>query len=199
MNLHPDDIYHTVLISEILQGNVNAFEVIVEKYHPIVAKIVLKHVPRENAEEIAQDSLVRVFQSLKNYKGIQPFKHWLSKITLNCCYDYWREKYKNRETPISSLPESGSRQVEKLLAERSEDAFLQEAQRKETIELLQWALDQLSLDDRMLLNFTFFDGYSHAETAELLEWSVANVKTHSFRARSKLREILSRVIPETEG
>jgi len=191
-----EDIFHTVLIYEILQGKINSFEFLIQKYHSTVSKIVLKHVPRTFAPEIAQEAFVRAYESLRSYKGTHPFKHWLSKITLNCCYDFWREKYKNREIPESALSEAGRKNIDKLLAAQSEEAFFCQAREKETIELLDWALDQLSVDDRMVLTLIYFEGCSIAEVAEFLDWTESNVKVHSFRARQKLREILSKVLPE---
>jgi RNA polymerase sigma-70 factor (ECF subfamily) len=52
-------------------------------------------------------------------------------------------------------------------------------------------LGRLSAEERIVLEMIYFEGLSGKEVAELLGWSIANVKIHSFRSRRKLRKLLS--------
>jgi RNA polymerase sigma-70 factor (ECF subfamily) len=191
MNALVGDSSDAEIIGEVLAGNVNAFEALLERYECYVSGIATRHVPRESVREVAHDTFLRAYQSLKTFKGEKPFKHWLSKIAVRCCYDFWRAHYRNRERPISAISDEGRDWVAGVLSEASMESFTEHSSRSEAITLLHWALDRLSAEDRTVLTLTWLEGYSVREAAERLGWSVPNVKVRSFRARKKLRKVLS--------
>jgi len=179
------------IIGDILNGNNNVFEILLDRYQNHVFQIVKKHVPRQNVPEVAQETFVRAFQSLGNFQERRPFKHWLAKIAVRCCYDFWREHYQNREVPASAISDDCRIWMENILADQSLE---EEKERQEARELLEWALGQLSPADRTVLTLTYLEEYPVAEAAELLGWSVINVKVRSYRARQKLRKVIEKII-----
>lgn len=196
MNRAPTDFTEADIIRQVLEGNVDAFELLLDRYQGHVSRIVLKHVPRDGVEEVAHETFIRAFQSLNNFKGREPFKHWLSTIAVRCCYGFWREQYKHRETPVSSMSQDCQEWLDTLLSERSQECLAHHAQRHEALSLLHWALAQLSAEGRIVLTLTYLEEYSVAEAAKLLGWNVSNVKIRSYRAKKKLRKILSEAFPE---
>lgn len=179
------------IVRRITDGDVNAYEHLVKKYKRYVFKIVNKHIPYEQVEETAQDVFVRAYQSLPNFKKKSSFKQWLAKITVRTCYDFWRKAYRNRELPMSSLTENQKDWLGKVIAEQASQAFYEEGAQKEAAEVLNYALDRMSAEDRMVLELIYLEGLSGKEAAALLGWSVANVKIRSFRARKKLHKLLT--------
>jgi RNA polymerase sigma-70 factor (ECF subfamily) len=182
------------VIREILEGDVNAFATLLERYEGYVCRIVTKHVPRDRIEEVAHETFVRAYRSLKTFKAKTPFQHWLSRIAVRCCYDFWRQHYRNRETTLGSVPEGGQRCIQSLLDDRSAESFAEHARSHEPLRLLRWAMDRLSAEDRVVLTLIHLEEHTVAEAADLLGWSVPSVKTRAFRARRKLRKALSRAI-----
>jgi RNA polymerase sigma-70 factor (ECF subfamily) len=182
------------IVRQVLDGYVNAFESLLLRYKELVLKIVNKHVPYSDVEETTQDVFVRVYKSLPNFKGKGDFKQWLSSITVRTCYDYWRKSYRSREVPMSSLTEKHQEWLEGVLAEQSEQSIYDRGLKNEARELLDWALGKLSAEDRMVLELTYLEGLSGKEAADLLGWSIANVKVRSFRSRKKLQRLLTRVM-----
>lgn len=187
----PDD---ASVIRDILTGNINSFEILIDRYQDHVAQIINKHVPRDNSPEVAHDTFVQAYQSLRSFKGTSPFKHWLSKIAIRCCYDFWRGYYKRQEGLVCPLSDDCYSFVSHLLSDQS---WEQEKERIEARDLLQWALGQLSAAERTVLTLTYLNEYSVAESAELLGWSIPRVKIQSFRARRKLRAILAKILPQS--
>ncbi len=61
---------------------------------------------------------------------------------------------------------------------------------------MDWALEILSAEDRMVIELVHLEGYSAKEAGRLLGWSTANVKVRSFRSRKKLRRLLDRALKE---
>jgi RNA polymerase sigma-70 factor, ECF subfamily len=186
----PDD---SAVIRNTLRGDINSFEILIDRYQDHVVRIVRNHVPRDDVPEIAHDTFVRAYQSLGGFKGTGPFKHWLSKIAIRCCHDFWRSYYQMQPNLTGPLPDECREWVDNLLADQSPE---REAERMEARDLLQWALGQLSAADRTVLTLTHLNEYSVAEAAELMDWSVIRTKVQSHRARKKLRKILAKILPE---
>ena len=179
------------IIRQVIDGNVNAFETLLKRYEGLVLRIVKKHVPSSEAEEIAQNSFIRAYQSLATFKGTGDFKQWLSAISVRACYDYWRNAYRSRETPMSSLTEKHRKWLEEVVSDQSEWSLHEKGRREEAREVLDWALEHLSTEDRMIIELIYLEGLSGKEAADLLGWSISNVKVRSFRSRKKLKKILA--------
>jgi RNA polymerase sigma-70 factor (ECF subfamily) len=186
----PDD---ALVIRNILRGNINSFAILMDRYQDHVSRIVRKHVPRDDAPEVAHDTFVQAYQSLGGFTGTGPFKHWLAKIAIRCCHDFWRGYYQNQENLAGPLPDDCRDWVDHLLSDQSAE---RDAQRVEARDLLQWALGQLSASERTVLTLTHLNEYSAAEAAALLDWSVIRIKVQAHRARKKLRKILAEILPQ---
>jgi RNA polymerase sigma factor (sigma-70 family) len=75
-------------INLIIEGDSNAFAVLVDRYKNMVFSLALKMVKnREEAEEVAQDTFIKVFKSLVKFKGDSKFSTWVYKVTYNTCLD----------------------------------------------------------------------------------------------------------------
>lgn len=194
MQNDPSHLEDTEAIARVLEGDVNAFEVLVVKYRGLVFKIVRKHVPYQEAEETAQEVFVRAFQSLPLFKGKSGFKSWLGSIAVRTCYDFWRKSYKSREVPVSSLSESQKAWLEGALSERADRVLAERDSTEESRKVLDQALDRLTPEERIVLELIYLEGLSIREAAELTGWSMANVKVRSFRSRRRLRKIVEDLV-----
>jgi len=182
----------SVIIKQVLRGDVNAFECLMDRYGDLVTKIVKKRVQHNDVEESIQNVFIRVYKSLGNFKGNEGFKQWMASIAVRTCYDYWRTFYRCKEMPMSSLSEKHRGWLEQTISEMSEDSLHEKGSQAEAKEILDYALGKLSAGGRAVLELIHLEGYSVKEAAKLLGWSVANVKIRAFRSRKKIREILSK-------
>jgi len=180
----------TEIVRRVINGDVNAFESLLIRYKDTVLKIVKKHVPYNDVEETIQNVFLRTYQSLPSFRGESGFKQWLSSIAVRTCYDFWRKTYRSREVPMSVLTEKHQNWLEQVITEQSEQAINEKGSQNEARELLDWALGRLSAEDRMVMELVYLEGLSGKEAADLLGWSVANVKIRCFRSRKKLEKIL---------
>jgi RNA polymerase sigma-70 factor (ECF subfamily) len=179
------------LIRRVTEGDVDAFQPLVKAYQTFVFTIVSRHVPADRVEEIAQETFIRAYSSLPTFKFKTKFRHWLSAIAVRSCYDYWRNAYRNREVPMSALTDAEQTWVERTSSNQTGDVPFA---RQEARELLQWALGNLSPEDRMVVELVHLEGYSAKEAGDLLGWSTANVKVRAFRSRKKLRTMLEGIM-----
>jgi RNA polymerase sigma-70 factor, ECF subfamily len=180
------------IIHRVINGDVNAFEFLLKKYREHVLRIVSRHIPYQETEEIAEDVFVRAYQSLPTFKQKSGFKQWLSGIAVRTCHDFWRKQYRSRELPMSSLSEKHQDWLEHTISDQSSDSFNEHSSQKEARELLDWALERLSAEERMVIELVYLEGLSVKEAGGLLGWSTANVKVRSFRSRKKLEKILKK-------
>lgn len=190
----PDDVYHTYLIHEILKGNVEKFEILLKLYERDVSRVISCRVPAGKITELVNEAFVKTYFSLKTFKGVRPFKHWLIRIAIRTCFDFWRQEYARKEAPFSSLSEDGDKWLNSIPSDISVNNLDEMAASKEAREVLDWVMSLLSADDRMLITLLYFEEKSVAEIAEIMDWSESNVKVHAFRARRKMREKLEAII-----
>ena len=177
------------IIRLVLQGEIDRFEELIARYQQHVAKITNRHVPSDRVAEVAHDVFVRAYRGLSSFSGKTPFEHWLSGIAIRTCYDFWRAR-RREELPVSSLATEHQAWVDHVLAAESDDQFREQTRRQEAAELLQWALGHLSAENRLVLTLVHLDGYSIREAANLLGWTVVNLKVRAYRARQMLRALL---------
>lgn len=178
------------IVQRVLAGEVEAFAPLMERYQNYVLAIVHRHAPTDQVEELSQEVFIKAFQSLAGWRQAGHFRAWLSVIAVRACYDYWRKHYRSREVPISALSEGHREWLDRVLADASETSWQEMTRRREAREILDWALDQLSPADRMVLELVHLEGQSVKAAARQLGWTVANVKVRAFRARRKINKLL---------
>ena len=181
------------IISEVLGGDTQRFEKLIDRHREHVFRIVGRRIPREDVDEIAHDVFVRAWSSLASYRGESPFQWWLSKIAVRTCHDYWRGRYRSKETPMSSLGEEHADWLEKTMAGEPEYSFDRAESRMMARDILMRALAHLSPADRAVIELVHLEERPVREAADLLGWSTANVKVRAYRARKKLRKILEKL------
>lgn len=177
-------------ITLVLNGNPNAFATLVDRYKNMVFTLALKMVSnREEAEEIAQDTFIKVYSSLNKFKGESKFSTWVYKITYNTCLDYLKKNKKEKKvTYIEDFSEHQTKEIESAF-----DAI----DEKERNQVIQECLEKLPSDEAFLLTLYYFDGQSVDEISKVMNNSVGNIKVKLFRTRKKLASILKeRLEPE---
>jgi RNA polymerase sigma-70 factor (ECF subfamily) len=179
------------IIRRVIEGDVNAFEDLLKRYEQHVLNILKKHIPYIQIEETAQEVFFRAYQGLPTVKQTGSFKQWISAVAIRACYDFWRRQYRSREIPMSDLTERHRRWLEDVISDQSDRSYHENRLQKEASELLDWALGKLSAADRMVFELVYLEGLSGRETANLLGWSVANVKVRSHRCRKKIKKLIS--------
>jgi len=178
------------IVKRVLEGEVNAFALLMERYQNYVLAIVKRHAPPDQVEELIQEVFIKAFQSLGGWRQTGRFRSWLSVIAVRTCYDYWRKHYRTREVPMNALSEAHREWLDRVLADASKKSWQDITRRREAREILDWALDQLSAADRMVLELVYLEGQPVKEAARLLGWTAANVKVRAFRARRKINKLL---------
>ena len=172
-------------IDKILQGETNAFAVLVDRYKDMIFTLALKMVKnREEAEEVAQDTFIKIFNSLIKFKGDSKFSTWIYKIAYNTCLD--RLKKNKKEDLNISIDEFSAHLIKTMDNALS---VLEEKERKQTI---QNCLNLLPSDENFLLTLFYFENQNLEEIGKIMSITANNVKVKLFRSRQKLAVILKK-------
>lgn len=190
MRVPTDDLE---IIASVLQGDIDRFGEIVQRYQSRVFAIARNHVPPSAIEDVSQETFLAAFRSLHSFRGESPFENWISKLAIRRCYDYWRKRKRREEVSITRLERKHANLLEKLFDGEAHNTFSAEEAKREAREILEFALSHLSSEERMVITLSYLEDRSLSETATLLGWSLANVKVRSFRAKKKLRKVIEQL------
>ena len=80
------------------QGDRDAFEWLVRRHLGFISREISKHCPASDLQDVAQETLIRVYQALPAYHHADSFLWWLKKITTRACLDYWRKTRRAQRT-----------------------------------------------------------------------------------------------------
>ncbi|UFH36992.1 RNA polymerase sigma factor [Flavobacterium acetivorans] len=175
-----DDQYY---ITKIVAGDTKAFAVLVDRYKDLVFTLALRMLKnREEAEEVAQDTFIKVFKSLSKFKGDSKFSTWIYRITYNSCLDVLK-KYKQEYSTVV-LDEFSERELATL--DNAFDALAEKEQRQ----AIDDCLDRLPKEDSFLLTLYYFEEQSLDEISKIVGLTANNVKVKLFRGRKKLASLL---------
>jgi RNA polymerase sigma-70 factor, ECF subfamily len=184
------------LVRRIRQGETERFAELIDRYQRHVGRIVGRRVPAERVRELVHEVFVKAYVNLAQFSDSVPFEHWLAGIAVRTCYGFWRERARE-EVPVSALSEEHQRWIEQTLSSQSDRQFRDQTAKQDASEVLEWALRQLSPENRAVLTLVHLDGYSVREAAQLLGWSLVNVKVRAHRARRALRALLRHTLTES--
>jgi len=168
-----------ILIQQTLDGDVKSFEKIVVTYNAMVYTLayrVLKN--REEAEEIAQDVFIKIYQSLKNFNMKSKLSTWIYRITYNTSINKFKSQKRRIETTeIDRYAEFNNSSLPDAYHDISE---------KEKQKVINDSILKLPETDRIIITLYYYEELSVKEIAEITEMSTQNVKIKLFRSRQKL-------------
>lgn len=182
MQQQPDDIS---VIQMILQGQQNAYAILVGRYQSYVFTLVLRYInDRGRAEELAQDVFVKAYRCLADFKGNSKFSTWLYTIVNTTCISHLR---KRKDETI--LP--GHEQILSLTDRvHVHEHEVRQVEIKSRRAVLAKAMGALPPEDARIITLFYQAEQSLEEIAAILGITSNNVKVKLWRARQKLREAL---------
>lgn len=147
----------------------------------------------DEADDCAQETFVKVFRSLKDFRGESAVSTWIYRIAVNTCKNRVASAQYRRNKTLIRLDESkktdeGDEHKVEIGDERLSPA--KEIEMKEKCELIQRAIDSLPDDQRSVVILRDIEGLSYEEISEATGYNLGTVKSKLSRARQELREKL---------
>ncbi len=171
------------LIDAINKGDTKAYTQLVNRYKDLVYTLAIRMVRnREEAEEVAQDTFIKVFKSLDKFKGDSKFSTWIYKVTYNTCLDRIKKNKKHlNDVPIDEFTFNKLETIDNAL-----DNLIKEEKNR----LIKNCINKLPEDSSALLTLFYFEDLSLEEISKIINIEANTVKVKLFRARKKLAIIL---------
>jgi RNA polymerase sigma-70 factor (ECF subfamily) len=174
----------TEMISRCQQGDQEALKEIFDNYHKKVYRIAYGVVrQREEALDVVQEVFIKLFRSIKNFKGRSHFYTYLYRMVMNTAIDHKRKAGKQF---MSSLNEEGSFEPPDEAEKGPERILLQ----KELEERVNLAMDKLPAEQKAALIFRDVEGLSYQEMAEAMGCSIGTVMSRLHYGRKRMQESL---------
>jgi RNA polymerase sigma-70 factor (ECF subfamily) len=150
---------------------------------------------RSDAEDLAQDALIRALKALAKFRGDSKLSTWVYTITVNTWKNRVRaEKSRGFWKTISFGAFGNQDDDEPVYEPKGNDAPLDtELEKEGTAAVVQKALLQLDADDRAIVVLREIEERSYGEIGEVLGLAEGTVKSRLFRARAKLKILLDKV------
>jgi len=170
------------IISQVLNGNQQAYAVLVNRYQNYVFTLCLRIVKgREDAEEVAQDVFIKAYKYLADFRGASKFTTWLYTIVNNTCISFLRKK----KLDIHSLDNENVFEVAD-----SQDSGMRAnlVEQKSRISMVNEAIGLLNPADAEIITLFYKAEQSLEETAQVLGIEVNAAKVRLHRARTRLKE-----------
>jgi len=170
------------LVRAAKNGDKNAFKELIKKYEHQVAAIVIGMLGNcPEAEDVGQESFIRLYQSLDKFRGEASVGTYLTRIAINLSLNELKRRQRKRgrfffraDEVMENIPDKNNRK-----------------QRKELKDIVHIGIQKLDPKYRTVVVLRLIDGYSMSETAQILKLPVGTVLSRLARAQMKLKEILT--------
>lgn len=174
------------IIAMILNGQKDAFSILVQRYQQYVFTLALRYVGnnRQDAEELSQDVFVKAYRFLGDFKQTSKFSTWLYTIVHTTAISHLR-KQKNSEILIEED------KLTYLSDNKNQNTFYNTAEKRSVKEQLNKAIAQLGADEARVIHLFYQAEQSIEEISLITDMSLSLVKVKLFRARQKLKSILT--------
>jgi RNA polymerase sigma-70 factor (ECF subfamily) len=176
------------LVSLAREGNRRAFSVLCERYRARVWRIAASVARGADAEDLAQEAVVRAYRSLGGYLGQAPFGAWLCRIAVNVAHDYHRSAWKRRVLLFDCLPD-----------DELEGCTDTEIQRRELQRRVRQAVSALPERQRVPIWLHYFEGFTVTEVARLEGAPEATVRSRLRAGLQRLSGPLGDLVPESNA
>jgi len=178
-----------ILIEQLKQGDETAFKTIVDTWQDMVYNTALGIVQNpEDAEDIAQEVFVQVYESIHSFKGEAKFSTWLYKITITKTMDHLRRKKRKKRFAF----------VQRLFGANDEIAYDPPdfhhpgvaLDKKETAAELFKAIEQLPENQKIAFTLNKLEGLNYQEVSEIMNTTVPSIESLLHRAKNNLKKLL---------
>lgn len=168
------DINETIDLCK--QGNTDAFKYIVSEYQQLVYTLVFRILCNEtDAEDITQETFIKIWQNIKQYKQQYKFSTWIYKITTHICYDKLRSKQNIKNEEFAGFDVFSAENQEELL------------HNKELKKLIIKLASGLSPKQKLIFILSDIEDLNPEEIVVITGMSAAKIKSNLYLARKNIK------------
>lgn len=178
------------LVDRAKTGDIEAFEQLIEGCQKRVFNIAYRMIGNyDDANELAQEVLLKAFRSIRSFKGDSLFSTWIYKVTANVCLDEIRRRKKRMVVSLDEEIEYNDGEVKRQIPDKSPTPDV-EAETNELKKAVNKSIQELPDDYRSMIVLRDIQGFSYDEISKIVNCPEGTVKSRINRARQALKKIL---------
>lgn len=191
----------TLLVERTIAGDQKAFELLVIKYQRRIQRLIGRMVRDVDlVEDIAQDTFIRAYRALSQFRGEAQFYTWLYRIAVNTAKKALMDLKRNptvSENSFKSADDDETSSVEnELTTSETPEAVLAS---KEIAEMVNSAMDMLPEELRQAITLREIEGLSYEEISEIMSCPIGTVRSRIFRARETISQKIRPLLESQSG
>ena len=189
------DVSELDLVKRCQDGDSEAFDELVTRYRTRIFGMIYNMVHNEqDAWDLAQDSFVKAWKSIKRFRGQSSFYTWIYRIVMNVTIDWLRKKQvKGAGSEFNDTIQLKEIDPASKTVPRADALPYQQMEQAEIRSEIDKAIAQLSPEHRAVILMKEIEGMQYHEIAEALECSIGTVMSRLFYARKRLQSLLREV------
>jgi RNA polymerase sigma-70 factor, ECF subfamily len=173
------------IVLRVQRGDRSAFDFLVIKYQHKIIQLVNRYVkdPSE-AQDVAQETFIKAYRALGNFRGDSAFYTWLYRIAINTAKNYLVSR--SRRSSDYEVDVQDAEAIENAPQLQGMDTPERLLLNQEIIDTIKMAIDKLPEEMRTAIMLREFEGMSYEEIAEAMDCPVGTVRSRIFRAREAI-------------
>ena len=173
------------LVQRVQRGDMAAFDLLVRKYQHRIAALIGRYIRDwSECQDVAQDTFIRVYRAIGNFRGDAQFYTWLHRIAVNTAKNHLAAH--NRRPPTEDIEIGDAELYDGGARLRDTDTPERELMRQEMELTVMRAVDALPEELRMAITLREVDGLSYEEIAKRMDCPIGTVRSRIFRAREAI-------------
>ena len=170
------------LVDQVLKGNIDSFNILVNKYELSILKFTYNMIrDKEAAEDITQEVFIIVYKKIYTYNREYKFSSWVFQIARNKCIDFMRKYKRVYEANIDNEKDNSSKDI-------SPEAM---AELRETKREIQKFINTLEEIDREILVLRYSEEITFIEMAVILNINKATIKRRYYKIRERYKDFIA--------
>ena len=178
------------LVKRVQLGDKAAFDLLVIKYQHKIVHLVNRYVkdPSE-AQDVAQDTFVKAYKALGDFRGDSAFYTWLYRIAINTAKNYLLSR--SRRHSDYEVDMQDAEQMENAPQLKDIETPEHHLMNEQIVTVIKSAIEKLPEEMRIAITLREFEGMSYEEIAEAMDCPIGTVRSRIFRAREAIDEKLT--------
>ncbi len=184
------------LVRRVQSGDKSAFDILVLKYQQKVINLVTRYVHDPHiAMDVSQESFIKAYRGLKNFRGDSAFYTWLYRISINTAKNHLVSK--SRRMPDDDIDAQEAEQYDGGGKLREISTPENELLSSEVQQTVHQAIEALPDDLRIAITLRELEGLSYEEISEAMECPIGTVRSRIFRAREAIEKELEPLLDKS--